>query len=76
VFTEIAKARNTEETFEDLLELEKHEAFQKIIREFLYRVNKLYTHPLLGDMLDTGEIDYLVLDALEEFSQVHPRGRL
>lgn len=27
-------------------------------------------------MLDTGEIDYLILDALEEFSQIHPRGRL
>lgn len=56
--------------------MEKHEPFQRIVREFRYRVNRLYTHPMLGDLLDTGEIDYVVLDALEEFSRVHPRGRL
>lgn len=34
-------------------------------REFEYRLNKLYTHPLLGDLLDNGDIDYAILDILE-----------
>ena len=29
-------------------------------------MNKLYTHPLLGDLLDNGDIDYAILDILEE----------
>ena len=36
--------------------------------EFRYRLNKLYVHPLLGDLLDSGDIDYAILDALEQFS--------
>jgi hypothetical protein len=36
-------------------------------REFEHRLNKLYTHPLLGEMLDNGEIDYAILDVLEGF---------
>ena len=43
----------------------KHEAFDKVKSEYEYRLNKLYTHPLLGDMLDNGEIDYAILDVLE-----------
>ena len=35
------------------------------MREFEYRLNKLYTHPLLGDLLDNGEIDYAILDVME-----------
>ncbi|CDW78409.1 UNKNOWN [Stylonychia lemnae] len=31
-------------------------------------LNKLYLHPELGDLLDNGDIDYAILDALEEFS--------
>ncbi len=33
-------------------------------------MNKLYTHPLLGDYLDTGDIDYVILDALEGFAKI------
>lgn len=28
-------------------------------------MNKLYTHPLLGDLLDSGDVDYAILDVLE-----------
>ena len=34
---------------------------------------KLYTHPLLGDMLDNGDVDYAVLDALEGVLKVGKR---
>ena len=42
--------------------------------EFEYRLNKLYSHPLLGDMLDNGDIDYAILDALEGF--IKTKGRM
>ena len=35
--------------------------------EFKNRINKLFTNPLLGDLLDNGEIDYALLDVFEEF---------
>ena len=41
--------------------------------EFEHRLNKLYTHPLLGDLLDNGDVDYAILDALEGFLKVHNR---
>jgi len=41
-------------------------AFLKIKKEFEHRLNKLYTHPLLGDLLDSGEIDYAILNVLEQ----------
>ena len=44
----------------------QNEAFKKIRNEFLYRLNKLYSHPLLGNLLDTGDIDYCILDVLEQ----------
>eukprot|EP00347_Sterkiella_histriomuscorum_P014896 403359104 len=68
VFTEVAKARRGDQTFEQLLEL-KDPAFEKIRNEFRYRLNKMYTHPLLGDLLDSGDIDYAVLDVLEQWSK-------
>jgi hypothetical protein len=58
------KARSENQTFEDILAL-KHEAFDKVKNEFEYRLNKLYTHPLLGDLLDNGDIDYAILDFLD-----------
>ncbi len=58
------KARTENQSFEDILAL-NHEAFDKVKNEFEYRLNKLYTHPLLGDLLDNGEIDYAILDILE-----------
>jgi hypothetical protein len=45
-----------------------------VFNEFEYRLNKLYSHPLLGDLLDSGDIDYAILDALEGFTKT--RGRI
>lgn len=41
-----------------------------MFREFENRLNKLYTHPLLGDLLDNGDIDYAILDVLEGLLKV------
>jgi hypothetical protein len=60
----LIKARTENQSFEDILAL-NHEVFDKVKNEFEYRLNKLYTHPLLGDLLDNGEIDYAILDILE-----------
>jgi hypothetical protein len=76
IFTELAKARREDQTFEELLALENHEPIKKVYREFEYRLNRLFTHPLLGDMLDSGEIDFCVFDALEQFSKMKLTGRL
>ena len=65
VFTELAKSRSKDQNFEELLEL-KSPAFRKIKKEYEHRLNRLYTHPLLGDRLDSGEIDYAILNALEQ----------
>lgn len=64
IFTELVKARTENQSFEDILAL-NHEAFEKVRNEFEYRLNKLYSHPLLGDLLDNGEIDYVILDVFE-----------
>jgi hypothetical protein len=58
------KARTENQSFEEILAL-NHEAFDKVRNEFEYRINKLYSHPLLGDLLDNGEIDYVILDIFE-----------
>lgn len=42
----------------------------KIKNEFRNRLNKLYTHPLLGDKLDDGTIDFEILQFLEEIYKV------
>jgi len=34
----------------------------------------LYSHPLLGDLLDSGEIDHAVLAILEEFNNIFKNG--
>ena len=48
--------------------------FRKIKKEFENRLNKLYTHPLLGDLLDSGEIDHAVLAILEELNRIFKNG--
>jgi hypothetical protein len=63
-FVRLVKARTENQSFEDVLAL-NHESFDKVRNEFEYRVNKLYSHPLLGDVLDNGEIDYVILDVFE-----------
>ena len=65
MFTEMAKARKADENFEQLLELDDP-YFKQINSEFKNRLNRLYTHHLLGDLLDSGEIDYAVLNILEQ----------
>lgn len=50
-------------------------AFTKIKKEFECRLNKLYTHPRLGHLLDAGEIDFAVLNVLEQLYKVFKKGR-
>lgn len=69
IFTELVKARSHEQNFEDLLEL-KDPAFAQVKNEFTHRLNKLYTHPLMGHLLDSGEIDFVILSALEQLLKV------
>ena len=45
--------------------------FLKLKRMFEHRLNKLFVHPLLGDLLDSGDIDFAVMQILEEFVKVH-----
>ncbi len=35
-------------------------------REFEHRLNHVYLHPSIGDLLDSGEIDYCLLNVFEE----------
>lgn len=69
VFTELAKARKAEENFDSILQL-TDPAFKRIKLEYEHRLNKLYTHPLLGDLLDSGEIDFALLSLLSELARV------
>lgn len=69
IFTELVKARKGDQSFIELLEL-TDPAFNKIKLEYEHRLNKLYTHPLLGDLLDSGEIDFALLSALSELSRI------
>ena len=39
--------------------------FNKLRREYEHRINSLFSHPCLGDMLDSGEIDFHVMNILE-----------
>lgn len=42
----------------------------QVKNEFLYRLNKLYSHTLLGDLLDNGDIDFAILDVIHELSKL------
>ena len=35
------------------------------------RINRFYSHPALGDMLDSGELDLHLLNIFEELVSVH-----
>lgn len=74
VFTELLKAQDGGQDFKELLEL-NDPAFAKIKKEFECRLNKLYTHPRLGHLLDSGEIDFAVLNILEQLHKVFRGGR-
>ena len=52
VVTELIKQRSEDQTVSQILTL-SDTAFLKLKRQFENRINKLYTHHLLGDLLDT-----------------------
>jgi len=60
LITEILKRRSEEKTMSDVLKL-NDSAFLKLKRQFENRLNKLFVHPLMGDLLDSGEIDFAVM---------------
>lgn len=74
VFTELLKTRAADQELKELLKL-KDPAFTKIKKEFENRLNKLYTHPRLGHLLDSGEIDFAVLNILEQLHKVFKEGK-
>lgn len=49
--------------------------FRLVKKEFEHRLNKLYTHPLLGEYLDNGEIDFAILDFYEQIYEVSKDGK-
>ena len=62
LFTEVVKT--DERKFSELLKLD-HPAFQQVKGEFQHRICKLYSHPRLGHLVDSGEIDFVLICALE-----------
>lgn len=65
LFTELVKSKDEKTTFTSLLKLDD-EAFLQVKREFHNRLNRLFVHPSLGDALDSGEIDFMIMQILEE----------
>lgn len=41
----------------------------QVKREFEHRINKLINHPNLGQLVDSNEVDFIVLQVLEELSR-------
>ena len=72
VITELTKRRSEDKTLTDILKL-NDTPLLKLKRQFEHRLNKLFVHPLLGDLLDSGDIDFAVMQILEEFVKVHGR---
>ena len=66
LFTERVLAKTKDETFRGLLEAKDDLVFAKIRSQFENRINKLFLHPSLGDKLDSGEIDFEVMNIFEE----------
>lgn len=67
--TELIKRRSETDTLSEILKL-NDTAFMKLKREFENKINKLFVHPLLGDLLDTEEIDFAIMQVLEEIVKV------
>ena len=65
IFTERLKQKSPEETFSQLIEMRDDPIFNKLRREYEHRLNSLFCHPCLGDQLDSGEIDFHVMNILE-----------
>lgn len=68
LFFEVVKAKPEAQTFTELLKLE-HPAFETLKTEFRHRINRLYSHPKLGDLLDSGQIDFTLMQILEQLSK-------
>ena len=58
--TELVKQRGDDQTLSKILET-NDTAFLRIQRQFENRLNKLFVHPLLGDLLYSEEIDFAVM---------------
>jgi len=54
-----------QQTFGDLLAL-RDPAFTQIKNQFNHRINKLFLHPKLGDLLDNNEIDFAIMHVFEQ----------
>jgi len=44
--------------------------FIQVKKEFENRINRVFLHPSLGDVLDNGEIDFMVMQIIEELARV------
>ncbi len=64
LFTEVCKQMSADQTFMELLEL-NDPYFLQVKTEFQHRLNKLYVHPKLGQYLDDGSIDFVLMHVLE-----------
>jgi len=53
-----------------LLKSVKDPVFMQIKKEFENRINRVFLHPSLGDVLDNGEIDFMVMQIIEELARV------
>ncbi len=73
VITELIKRRSEDQTLTEILQL-NDTAFLKLKRQFEHRLNKLFTHHLLGDLLDSQEIDFAVMQILEQIVKVQRSG--
>jgi len=65
VVTELVKRRSENQTLSQILQL-NNTTFLKLKRQYENRLNKLPTHHMLGDKLDSQEVDFIVMQVLEE----------
>lgn len=64
LFTEaLKKEENKKNSFQKLLD-PKHKIFRKEKMAYYHRLNSLYTCDKIGNLLDSGEIDFAILDVL------------
>jgi len=75
VVTELIKGRAQDQTLTEILKL-NDTAFLKLKRQFENRLNKIYSHEALGDQLDTQEIDFTVMQVLEELVKTRRKNKL
>lgn len=66
---------NDDESFEHLMKYDDP-AFKQIKNEYEHRLNKLYCHPSLADLLKTNEIDFAILNICEEVFKSQNRDKI